>query len=81
MGMEGAIFFSGTPLYRFQRPGGSPIMRMCHVLGASFHKWNPKVLTDSNLLYETDEKYSAIEGSQKLEHSKEFKCLDKAAVL
>ncbi|GKV13374.1 hypothetical protein SLEP1_g24383 [Rubroshorea leprosula] len=72
MGMASAIFFSGTPLYRFQRPGGNPVTRMCHVFGASFHIWNLKVATDSNLLYETDDKHSAIEGSQKLEHSKEF---------
>ncbi|KAG5236747.1 Peptide transporter PTR2-B family protein [Salix suchowensis] len=74
-------FFSGTSLYRFQRPGGSPITRMCQVLVASFHKWNLKVPQDSSLLYETQDKHSAIEGSRKLEHSDELKCLDKAAVL
>ncbi|XP_037494963.1 protein NRT1/ PTR FAMILY 8.3 [Jatropha curcas] len=74
-------FFSGTPLYRFQRPGGSPITRMCQVLVASFHKRNMEVPQDSSLLYETPEGISAIEGSRKLEHSNELKCLDKAAVI
>ncbi|KAL5760722.1 hypothetical protein ACOSP7_019217 [Xanthoceras sorbifolium] len=79
--MGGAIasFFAGTPLYRFQKPGGSPITRMCQVLVASFHKWNMEVPRDSSLLYETQT--SAIEGSRKIEHSDELKCLDKAAVL
>lgn len=79
MGIAIASFFSGTPLYRFQRPGGSPITRMCQVLVASFRKWNIKVPEDGSLLYEMQN--SAIEGSRKLEHTDELKCLDKAAVL
>ncbi|XVF85474.1 hypothetical protein PTKIN_Ptkin17bG0121000 [Pterospermum kingtungense] len=81
MGLAIASFFSGTPLYRFQKPGGSPIRRVSQVLVASFRKWNLKVPEDSSLLYETSDKYSAIEGSRKLEHSDELKCLDKASVL
>lgn len=68
-----ASFFSGTPLYRFQRPGGSPLTRMCQVLVASFRKWNLNVPEDSSLLYETQDKVSAIEGSRKLDHSDELK--------
>ncbi|XP_065855473.1 protein NRT1/ PTR FAMILY 8.3-like [Euphorbia lathyris] len=79
MGIAIASFFSGTPLYRFQRPGGSPITRMGQVLVASFRKRNVEVPSDSSLLYETQD--SAIEGSRKLEHSDELKCLDKAAVI
>ncbi|KAK0572905.1 hypothetical protein LWI29_000235 [Acer saccharum] len=79
MGIAIASFFAGTPLYRFQKPGGSPITRMSQVLVASFHKWNLEVPTDTSLLYETET--SAIEGSRKIEHSVELKCLDKAAVL
>ncbi|KAL2557693.1 Protein NRT1/PTR FAMILY 8.3 [Forsythia ovata] len=74
-------FFSGTPLYRFQKPGGSPITRMCQVLAASCHKWNLAAPSDSSLLYETSDKGSAIEGSRKLLHTDELKCLDKAAVI
>lgn len=76
-----ASFFSGTPLYRFQKPGGSPLTRMCQVMVASFRKWNLKVPEDSSLLYETPDKSSKIEGSRKLKHSDEFKCLDKAAII
>lgn len=73
MGIAIASFFSGTSLYRFQRPGGSPLTRMCQVLVASFRKWNMEVPMDSTLLYETQDKFSAIEGSRKLEHTEEFK--------
>ncbi|KAI9385832.1 hypothetical protein POPTR_011G120000v4 [Populus trichocarpa] len=81
MGIAIAIFFSGTPLYRFQRPVGSPITRMCQVVVASFHKRNLEVPQDISLLYETQEKHSTIEGTWKLAHSNELKCLDKAAII
>ncbi|PQP95403.1 hypothetical protein Pyn_27264 [Prunus yedoensis var. nudiflora] len=73
MGIAIVSFFSGTPLYRFQKPGGSPVTRMCQVLVASFRKWNLDVPRDSSLLYETQDKGSAIKGSRKLEHSDELK--------
>ena len=73
MGFAIASFFSGTSLYRFQRPGGSPITRMCQVLVASFRKWKLEVPNDSTLLYETQDKASAIEGSRKIEHSDELR--------
>ncbi|KAK8549828.1 hypothetical protein V6N13_055394 [Hibiscus sabdariffa] len=75
------VFFSGTPLYRFQRPGGSPITRMCQVAVAAFRKRHLKVPEESTLLYETGDKHSTIEGSRKLEHTDELKCLDKAAIV
>nr|GMD92341.1 protein NRT1/ PTR FAMILY 8.3-like [Ipomoea batatas] len=53
MGLAIASFFAGTPLYRFQKPGGSPLTRMCQVLVASIHKWNVTAPIDSSLLYET----------------------------
>ncbi|XP_042501746.1 protein NRT1/ PTR FAMILY 8.3-like [Macadamia integrifolia] len=81
MGLAIISFFSGTPLYRFQKPGGSPLMRMCQVVVASFRKWNLEVPQDISLLFELPDKTSAIEGSRKLEHSDELKCLDKAAVV
>ncbi|PIN05025.1 H+/oligopeptide symporter [Handroanthus impetiginosus] len=81
MGIAIVSFFSGTPLYRFQKPGGSPITRMCQVLIASCRKWNLAVPIDSGLLYETPDKSSAIEGSRKLLHTDELRCLDKAAII
>ncbi|XP_015163861.1 protein NRT1/ PTR FAMILY 8.3-like [Solanum tuberosum] len=76
-----ASFFFGTPLYRFQKPGGSPLTRMCQVLVAAFHKRNLSVPDDNTLLYETPDESSAIEGSRKLLHTAELRCLDKAAVV
>eukprot|EP00262_Sarcandra_glabra_P012222 TRINITY_DN3106_c0_g2_i3.p1 TRINITY_DN3106_c0_g2~~TRINITY_DN3106_c0_g2_i3.p1 ORF type:complete len:585 (+),score=97.19 TRINITY_DN3106_c0_g2_i3:144-1898(+) len=81
MGLAIGSFFSGTALYRFQKPGGSPLTRLCQVLVASFRKWNIDVPSDSSLLYELPDKTSAIKGSRKLDHSDEVTFLDKAATL
>ncbi|KAG9140351.1 hypothetical protein Leryth_018514 [Lithospermum erythrorhizon] len=81
MGIAISSFFLGTPLYRFQKPGGSPLTRMCQVLVASCRKLNLTVPHDSNLLFETSEEFSPIEGSRKLVHTNELKCLDRAAVI
>lgn len=66
-------FFSGTRLYRNQKPGGSPLTRIVQVLVASVRKWQVKVPEDKSLLYELTDKKSAIQGSRKLEHSNMFK--------
>ncbi|KAL5995457.1 hypothetical protein ACLOJK_025519 [Asimina triloba] len=59
----------------------SPITRMCQVLVASLRKWNVQLPHDSSLLFEVQDKTSAIEGSRKLQHSDDFKCLDRAATV
>ncbi|XP_072972656.1 protein NRT1/ PTR FAMILY 8.3-like isoform X1 [Typha angustifolia] len=81
MGLAIISFFSGTSLYRFQKPGGSPITRVCQVVVASIRKWKVEVPHDSSVLYELPDKASAIEGSRKLEHTDELRCLDKAATV
>ncbi|PKU78963.1 Peptide transporter PTR5 [Dendrobium catenatum] len=73
-------FFLGTPLYRHQKPGGSPFTRIAQVFVASLRKSGEKVPDDKSLLYEVSDKESAIEGSRKLEHTEQFKFFDKAAV-
>ena len=73
MGIGIVSFFSGTLFYRFQKSGGSPLKRIFQVVVATFHKWNLDVPRDSSLLYETQDKSSAIKGSRKLEHSDGFR--------
>uniref|UniRef100_I1P985 Peptide transporter n=2 Tax=Oryza glaberrima TaxID=4538 RepID=I1P985_ORYGL len=74
-------FFIGSQRYRYQIPGGSPLIRVCQVVIAAIHKRNVDLPVDSSVLYELHGKTSAIEGSRKLEHSSEFSFLDKAAVI
>ena len=71
-------FFSGTWLYRNQKPGGSALTRMCQVVIASIRKYHIEVPADEAVvLYETAEAESAIRGSRKLEHTKDFKYVSK----
>ncbi|KAK1563018.1 hypothetical protein Q3G72_020879 [Acer saccharum] len=74
------FFFSGSKLYRLQKPGGSPLTRICQVIVASCRKANVKVPADKSLLYETVDEESSIQGSRKLESTDELKFFDKAAV-
>lgn len=81
MGLAIISFFSGTPLYRLQKPGGSPLTRVCQVTVASLRKLQMKVPQDSSMLYEVQDKRSVIQGSRKLEHTNDLSCLDKAAII
>ncbi|KAJ3708840.1 hypothetical protein LUZ61_012545 [Rhynchospora tenuis] len=81
MGISNAIFFVGTPLYRHRLPGGSPLTRVAQVLVAAFRKRNVPFSSSEFIgLYEVPGKRSAIKGSGKIEHTDDFRCLDKAAL-
>lgn len=73
-------FFSGTRLYRNQKPGGSPLTRMSQVVVASLKKYRVQVPADKSLLYEIADGESGIQGSRKLDHTKDLSFFDKAAV-
>ncbi|CAH9073232.1 unnamed protein product [Cuscuta europaea] len=80
MAVAVGFFFSGTRLYRYQKPGGSPLTRLCQVIVASLRKRNVKVPADETLLHETSGVESNIKGSRKLGHTNELRFFDKAAV-
>ncbi|KAJ4769121.1 Protein NRT1/ PTR FAMILY 8.1 [Rhynchospora pubera] len=80
MAIAVVFFFWGTPLYRNQKPAGSPLTRIAQVLVACVRKWKVHVPEDPSLLHELTDKESAIVGSRKMEHSSQFKFLDKACV-
>ncbi|RZS02341.1 hypothetical protein BHM03_00032385 [Ensete ventricosum] len=44
-------FFLGTPLYRHQKPGGSPLTRIAQVMVASVRKSGVKLPADKSLLF------------------------------
>jgi solute carrier family 15 (peptide/histidine transporter), member 3/4 len=69
-------FFVGSGIYRFQKPGGSPIVRVCQVIVAAFRKWRFQLPVDESLLYEVPGKHSTIEGSRKLDHTNEMRYLN-----
>ncbi|TXG74260.1 hypothetical protein EZV62_002839 [Acer yangbiense] len=80
MAIAVAFFFSGTRLFRNQKPGGSPLTRLCQVVVASIRKHRVEVPADKTLLYETADAESNIKGSRKLDHTKDLSFFDKAAI-
>ncbi|KAL5549594.1 hypothetical protein UlMin_004825, partial [Ulmus minor] len=80
MAIAVVFFFSGSRLYRLQKPGGSPLTRIVQVIVASFRKYNVQVPADKSLLHETADEECVIEGSRKLEHTDKLRFFDKAAV-
>ncbi|XP_047973241.1 protein NRT1/ PTR FAMILY 8.1-like [Salvia hispanica] len=80
MGGAVVLFFAGTRLYRYRKPGDSPLTRMCQVVVAAVRKRNVPLPDDISLLYETSDADSVIVGSRKLEHTNELRYFDKAAV-
>lgn len=79
MGIAVCSFVFGSPLYRHQKAGGSPLTRMLQVCVAAFKKRKEAMPTNSNKLYETEE--SSIPGSRKLEHTSALLFFDKAAIV
>lgn len=73
MAIAVVCFFFGSALYRFQKPGGSPLTRIAQVLVASIRKGNVKVPADKSLLHGTCDAESHIKGSRKLEHTEKFR--------
>ncbi|CAA6660063.1 unnamed protein product [Spirodela intermedia] len=81
MGVSNALFFAGTPLYRHRLPGGSPLTRVAQVLVAAFRKRSEPFASSKFVgLYELPGEQSAIKGSGKIDHTDDFRWLDKAAL-
>ncbi|EFJ32364.1 hypothetical protein SELMODRAFT_439656 [Selaginella moellendorffii] len=76
-----SCYLAGGRYYRHKRPAGSALTRVAQVLVAACRKWMVEVPSDETFLYGFHDKNSAIEGSRKIEHTEEFKFLDKAATV
>ncbi|KAL0429031.1 UNVERIFIED_CONTAM: protein NRT1/ PTR FAMILY 7.3 [Sesamum radiatum] len=74
------FLLSGTSRYRHTRPSGNPISRFCQVIVACLRKLKMDLPSHGDGLYEVhgkDEK----ECAQRILHTDDFKCLDRAAVM
>ncbi|KAF8727653.1 hypothetical protein HU200_018884 [Digitaria exilis] len=76
-----AGFLACMKLYRYQKPGGSALTRICQVVVAATRKLHVDVPDDSSLLYEMPGKESAIVGSRKLVHTDGLRFFDRAATI
>uniref|UniRef100_A0ACD5WXZ8 Uncharacterized protein n=1 Tax=Avena sativa TaxID=4498 RepID=A0ACD5WXZ8_AVESA len=73
--------FVGSVTYRFQKPGGSPLARVCQVIVAATRNFEKDLPCDSSALHECLGQASAIQGSRKLEHTAGLKFFDRAAIV
>lgn len=70
------VFLSGTRKYRFKKLVGSPLTQIAEVFVAAMRKRNMEFPSDSSFIFnEYDPK------KQTLPHSKQFRFLDKAAIM
>ncbi|KAK1379133.1 putative peptide-transporting ATPase [Heracleum sosnowskyi] len=80
MGIAIISFFSGTKIYRNQKPVGSPLTRLCQVIVASCRKWDTKMPDDITLLYGGANTDFFTAESQKPKHTRDLNFFEKAAV-
>ncbi|XP_038975158.1 protein NRT1/ PTR FAMILY 7.3-like [Phoenix dactylifera] len=74
------LFLLGTLRYRYFKPGGNPLSRICQVVIAASRKWTVRMPPGGDDLYELDEKeHAEASGSRKILHTEGFKFLDRAA--
>lgn len=71
---------SGKPFFRIQKPGESPILRIIQVIVVAIKNRKLSPPESAEELYEPDEK-DLNSASEKIAHTDQFRCLDKAAIL
>ncbi|KAL1830159.1 hypothetical protein DCAR_0209567 [Daucus carota subsp. sativus] len=77
-----SVFLSGTKRYRFKKLVGSPLTQIATVFVAAWRKKNMEVPSDLSLLFDIDDiENEGSKKKQRLPHSKQFRFLDKAAII
>ncbi|XP_027161400.1 protein NRT1/ PTR FAMILY 4.5-like isoform X1 [Coffea eugenioides] len=80
--LVGFIFLVlGKPFYRLQLPGDSPLLRVIQVIVVAIKNRSLQHPSSPEELYEPEDKESSISTDQKIQHTEQFRCLDKAAIL
>ncbi|KAM3294869.1 hypothetical protein ACQJBY_037636 [Aegilops geniculata] len=74
-----AVFVGGSRVYRFRKLRASPFTSICQVLVAAVRKWHVQLPDDISLLYELASSSLSAESSHKIQHTSQFRFLDKAA--
>ncbi|KAI0531303.1 hypothetical protein KFK09_000856 [Dendrobium nobile] len=75
------VFVVGYPLYIRRKPNGSPMTRVAQVVVAALRKRKLVVPTDGSVLYQNRELDADISTVGRLSHTKQFKFLDRAAIV
>ncbi|KAE8705359.1 Protein NRT1/ PTR FAMILY 3.1 [Hibiscus syriacus] len=81
MALSIIVFLIGYPLYRNLDPAGSPYTRVLQVCVSAFRKREIPLISDPKLLYVNEVLDASISTDGLLHHTKQFKFLDKAAIV
>ncbi|KAL3515842.1 hypothetical protein ACH5RR_022744 [Cinchona calisaya] len=71
----------GKPFYRLQAPGDSPLLRVMQVIVVAIKNRSLPHPNSPDELYEPNQKDSSISTDQKIQHTEQFRWLDKAAII
>ncbi|XP_020219677.2 protein NRT1/ PTR FAMILY 3.1 [Cajanus cajan] len=74
-------FVLGSPLYKTEKPEGSPLVRLAQVVVAAIKKRNETLPNDPKFLYQNRDLDAAICLEGRLLHTNQYKWLDKAAIV
>lgn len=75
------VLLAGSSLYRFKLPSGSPLTRIMQVVVAAVRKHKLPLPANNDALFEEEIIENGHTQVKKLPHSKQFICLDRAAVV
>lgn len=75
------VLVSGSRVYRFRKLRVSPFTSICQVVVAAVRKWHVQLPDDISLLYELASSSLTPEASHKIQHTNQFRFLDKAAIV
>ncbi|KAM7270898.1 hypothetical protein ACFE04_030112 [Oxalis oulophora] len=81
MAVSIVAFMAGSRLYLKLKPEGSPMTRIAQVIAAAIKKKRYIVPRDSTLLYRNNDLDDAIAREGRIDHTNQFKWLDKAAIV
>jgi solute carrier family 15 (peptide/histidine transporter), member 3/4 len=66
-------FLSGSKFYRYRKPIGSPLTRMCQVIVAATRKFSMDFPDDGSLLHKSTESSEICQKNRNLENTPEFR--------
>ncbi|CAI9099466.1 OLC1v1036293C1 [Oldenlandia corymbosa var. corymbosa] len=75
------LFVLVSPLYIKKKPQGSPFTRLAQVIVAAFRKRDFPAPNDPALLYQNKELDASISVNGRLQHTNQFRWLDRAAIV
>ncbi|KAF0929674.1 hypothetical protein E2562_023027 [Oryza meyeriana var. granulata] len=75
------VFIAGSRVYRFRKLGFSPLKSLFQVIVAAVRKCHLQLPENKSLPYETSSSSSATDRSRKIQHTNQFRFLDKAAIV